>query len=98
MGSLNLSLSEWETIRPDRGNVLAGRKLDSDANRELAERLAKTGAIEVLELARRLDPGYILRRALELWRTNCHDSAETLWRTFPQSSTLCLWPSSSQPL
>lgn len=55
MGGLNVSLSEWETIRPERGNVLADRKLDNDANRELAERLAKTGSIEVLELARGLE-------------------------------------------
>ena len=40
MSNVNVSLSEWETLRPERGSILAGRNLENDANRELAERLA----------------------------------------------------------
>ena len=37
MSNVNVSLSEWETLRPERGSILAGRNLENDANRELAD-------------------------------------------------------------
>ncbi|MFZ0639405.1 MAG: hypothetical protein WAM59_06895 [Candidatus Acidiferrales bacterium] len=55
MSDVNVSLSEWETLRPEHGSILAGRNLEDDANRELAERLADAKCVEILELARGLE-------------------------------------------
>src|SRR5208282_3097225 len=55
MSNVNVSLSEWETLRPEHGSILAGRNLENDANRELAERLADAKCVEILELARGLE-------------------------------------------
>ena len=55
MTEVNVSLSEWETLRPEHGSILAGRNLENDANRELAERLADAKCVEILELARGLE-------------------------------------------
>lgn len=53
---MDVSLREWDTLEPVRGSVLAGRSLEgSDSGRQLAERLTKTGRVEVIELARGLE-------------------------------------------
>jgi 5-methylcytosine-specific restriction enzyme subunit McrC len=53
---VDVSLHEWETVRPERGSVLADRNLAGyEAGRQLAERLTKAGRIEVLELTRGLE-------------------------------------------
>lgn len=56
MSIVAVSLREWDTLEPVRGSVLAGRTLEgSDTGRQLAERLTKTGRVEILELARGLE-------------------------------------------
>lgn len=51
-----VSLREWEILEPLHGSILANRTLEnSSTGRQLAERLTKTGRIEVLELARGLE-------------------------------------------
>jgi 5-methylcytosine-specific restriction enzyme subunit McrC len=49
-----VTLREWETMRPDRGSLLAEHSL-SDVSRQLADRLTELGCIEVLELARGIE-------------------------------------------
>lgn len=56
MSVVDVSLREWETAEPTRGTILAGRSLTGfEAGRQLAERLTKSGRIEILELARGLE-------------------------------------------
>ena len=56
MSRLSVSLREWETLRPEHGSPLINRNLcNSEAVRELAERLTERGQLEVLELARGLE-------------------------------------------
>jgi 5-methylcytosine-specific restriction enzyme subunit McrC len=55
VSAVAVTLREWETIQPNRNSPLAGRNLNSDATRSLAEDLGKAGCIEVLELARGLE-------------------------------------------
>jgi 5-methylcytosine-specific restriction enzyme subunit McrC len=55
MSNVNVSLCEWEALRPEHGSILAGRNLENDANRELAEHLADAKCVEILELARGLE-------------------------------------------
>lgn len=48
--SLELRMSEWETLPPQTGSGLEGRALSGSADRALAMELAKSGLLEVTEL------------------------------------------------
>ena len=51
-----VSLTEWETARPEPGSILVDQSLAADpAAQRLAEELTKTRRIEVLELARGIE-------------------------------------------
>ncbi len=55
MNPVAVTLSEWETLRPDSGSPLAGWSFDRNPQaRKLAEQLTAFGRIEVLELLRGL--------------------------------------------
>lgn len=56
MNSACINLMEWQTLKPERGSELAGRGFgDRESERQLADRLTRTGRINVLELARGLE-------------------------------------------
>lgn len=56
MTPASVSLSEWETVAPVRGSVLAGLGFEGDqAVRTLAENLTSLNQLEVFELARGLE-------------------------------------------
>ncbi len=55
MTRLRVTLKEWQTLRPDRGNHLAGVGFAEEKDRLLAERLTSDGRIGILELARGLE-------------------------------------------
>ncbi len=56
MSVVDVPLREWETAEPTGWPILAGRSLDGfKAERQLADRLTKSGRVEVLELARGLE-------------------------------------------
>lgn len=56
MSVLDVSLREWDVLKPARGSVLAGRTLQGfEVGRQLAERLTITGRVEILELAQGLE-------------------------------------------
>jgi len=55
MGSVRVSLHEWQSLSPERDSVLAGRYLDPDPMlQELAACLSRSGRLEVAELRRGL--------------------------------------------
>ena len=56
MNVVDVTLREWETLRPDRGSPLVDRNFGNhETDRRLAEQLTDTGRIEILELARGLE-------------------------------------------
>ena len=55
MNEVSITLSEWETRRPDPGTTLAGVLLSDDAAvRRVAEELSSSGRLEIIELAKGL--------------------------------------------
>lgn len=55
MNEVSITLSEWETCRPDPGTQLAGVFLSDDAPvHRVAEELANSGRLEIVELAKGL--------------------------------------------
>ena len=55
MNEVSITLSEWETCRPDPGTELEGVFLSDDAPvRRVAEELSSSGRLEIVELAKGL--------------------------------------------